>query len=98
MICVKLIVCAEKKRAMNLGVIATVTVTPGIGIGIANRDATGALIGATGHYTSLAAGILDGAKGLAENLPVIGQAVAIGGLAYDSYNALSEGGCLGRGR
>jgi hypothetical protein len=33
MICVKLIVCAEKKRAMSLGVIATVTVTPATGLG-----------------------------------------------------------------
>jgi hypothetical protein len=79
-------------------VVGSATGVAGIGIGIANRDATGALIGATGHYTSLAAGILDGTKGLAENLPVIGQVVAIGGLAYDSYNALSEGGCLGSGR
>jgi hypothetical protein len=29
MIFVKLIVCVEKERAMSLGVIATVTVTPG---------------------------------------------------------------------
>jgi RHS repeat-associated protein len=78
-------------------VAGSTTGVAGIGIGIANRDVPGAAIGATGHYVSVASGLLDGAKGLAENLPVIGQAVALGGAAYDIYNALDEGGCLGGG-
>lgn len=66
-----------------------------LGVGVANHDIPGAAIGATGHYVSVAAGLLDGAKGLASNLPVAGQALAIGGAAYDVYTSLESGGCFG---
>jgi len=62
---------------------------------VANRDVPGAAIGAAGHYVSNGAALLEGAKGLAGNLPVAGQALAIGGAVYDVYNSLSEGGCFG---
>lgn len=79
-------------------VVGSTTGVAGIGLGIANHDATGASIGAAGHYTSVATGLLDGAKGVAGYLPVAGQALAIGGLLYDGYNALKDGGCLGGGK
>lgn len=69
-----------------------------LGIGVANKDATGAAIGVTGHFVSNATGLLDGAKGLAQNLPVIGQGVAIGGLVWDAHNALKAEGCYGGGK
>lgn len=70
---------------VGAAVVGSTTGVAGIGIGIANHDPTGAAIGATGHYVSVASGLLDGAKGLAENLPVIGQAVAIGEVTVTLY-------------
>lgn len=66
-----------------------------LGLGVAGKDATGAIIGGSGHYVSVAAGLTDGAKGLAKNLPVAGQALAIGGLGYDVYNTVAGSGCFG---
>ena len=66
-----------------------------LGIGVAGKDIPGAAIGAAGHYVSTGAALLDGAKGLASNLPVAGQALAILGAGYDVYNTLSDSGCFG---
>ena len=78
--------------------VGSTTGVAALGIGVVNRDIPGAAIGAAGHYVSVGAYLLEGAKGLASNLPVAGQAIAIGGALYDSYNALKEGGCLGGGK
>jgi RHS repeat-associated protein len=78
--------------------VGSTTGVAALGIGVVSRDIPGAAIGAAGHYVSVGAYLLDGAKGLASNLPVAGQAIAIGGALYDSYNALKEGGCLGGGK
>lgn len=79
-------------------VVGSYTGVAALGLGIAGKDVPGAAIGAAGHYASVGAGLLDGAKGLAGNLPVAGQALAILGAGYDVYNTLSESGCFGGGK
>lgn len=76
-------------------VVGSYTGAAALGIGVANRDIPGAAIGAAGHYVSTGAGLMGGATGLAGNLPIAGQALAIGGATYDVYNSLKAGGCLG---
>ena len=68
--------------------------TATLGLGVAHKDAFGIGSGLTGHYLSSAAGLLDGAKGLAGYIPYVGIAAAGVSLVVDSYEALDEGGCL----
>lgn len=69
-----------------------------IGVGVATKDAATFSFGVAGHYTSAGAYLLEGTKGLLENLTPLGKALAIGQAGWDVIAAVKEGGCFGGGK
>jgi len=65
-----------------------------LGLGVITGDKVSMVTGPAAHYTSAAAFILDGAKGLAENLTPLGKALAIGQIGWDVRQALKEDKCI----
>jgi len=66
-----------------------------LGLEIAARDPTAAGLGALSHYVATGDGILQGTKGLAENLPGVGIGVSVVELGWGLNVALREEGCYG---